>query len=161
MGFIPKDAMWYVADIVEEVRVQGDHRNVVHINQILIRADSPADAHQKAIVLGKSGNLSYRNPEGKRVTIRFRGLRDLNVIHDELQHGAEISYWGEIGVPEKRIRSWILPKRKLGVFAPIRQTEKPSYASADVMEEVYKRWPGLRGTPGPASKKSRRLKASS
>jgi hypothetical protein len=26
MGFIPKDAKWYLADIVEEIRVEGDRR---------------------------------------------------------------------------------------------------------------------------------------
>jgi len=38
MGFIPKDAKWYLAHIVEEIRVEGDHRNVVHTNQILVRS---------------------------------------------------------------------------------------------------------------------------
>jgi len=28
MGFIPKYAKWYLADIVEEIRVEGDRRNV-------------------------------------------------------------------------------------------------------------------------------------
>jgi Domain of unknown function (DUF4288) len=154
MGFIPKDAIWYVADIVEEIRVQGDRRNVVHTNQTLIRADSPTGAYNKAIALGKRGNTTYRNPEGKTVTIRYRGLRGLNVIHEEQEHGAEIGFTREVGVGEKKIKSWIAPKRKLAVFAPVRPHGGPDYASAGVIEELGKRWPHLRGVRGPAHKKT-------
>src|SRR6202521_1398870 len=98
MGFIPKDAKWYLADIVEEIRVEGDRRNVVHTNLALVRADSPDEAYAKAIALGKRGNTKYKNPEGKMVTIRFRGLKELNVIHDELEHGCEITFGEDIGV---------------------------------------------------------------
>jgi uncharacterized protein DUF4288 len=149
MGFIPKDAKWYVAEIVEEIRVAGDHRNVVHTNQTLIRADCPDEAYSKAIAFGKKGNTTYKNPEGRTVTIRFRGLRNLDVIHDELEHGSEIGFTRDVGVSEKKIKSWILPKRRLGVFAPIRPNGGPDYASAEVVQEVYKRWPHLRGVRGP------------
>jgi len=53
MGFIPKDAKWYLADIVEEIRVQGNRRNVVHTNLILVRADSADEEYKDAIALGK------------------------------------------------------------------------------------------------------------
>ena len=39
-----------------------------------------------------SSEQSYKNPDGKCVTFRFRGLRDLNVVHGELEHGTEIIY---------------------------------------------------------------------
>jgi hypothetical protein len=41
MGFIPKDARWYVTDLILEFTIEGDDRNVVHINTHLIEADSP------------------------------------------------------------------------------------------------------------------------
>jgi Domain of unknown function (DUF4288) len=159
MGFIPKDAKWYLADIVEEIRVQGDRRNVVHTNLVLVRADSPDEAYKKATALGKRGNTEYKNTEGKMVTIRFRGLRDLNVIHDELEHGGEIIFERDLAVSEKKIRSWIPPKRKLGVFAPIRPHRGPDYASAEVMQEVYKRWPQLKGVRGPGHRKPKKRRA--
>jgi hypothetical protein len=156
MGFIPKDAKWYLADIVEEIRVEGDRRNVVHINLILVRADSPDEAYEKAMALGKQGNTKYKNPEGRAVTIRFRGLKDLNVIHDELEHGSEITFSRDIGLSEKKIKKWIPPKSKLGVFAPIRPHRGPDYASADVVEMVYERWPHLKGVRGPGYNKSKK-----
>jgi Domain of unknown function (DUF4288) len=149
MAYIPEGAKWYVADIVEEVKVQGDRRNVVHINQTLIRADSPTDAYKKALLLGKQGNTRYKNPEGRAVTIRFRGLKNLDVIHDELDHGAEIGFTRAVSVSEKKVRGWILPKSKLRVFAPIKPHGGPDYASAGVLKELYKRWPQLKGVRGP------------
>jgi len=156
MGFIPKDAKWYLAEIVEEIRVEGDQRNVVHTNLVLVRADSPDETHEKAMALGKRGDMKYRNPKGKKVTTRFRGLKNLNVIHDELEHGSEISFSQNIGVSEEKIKSWIAPTRKLGVFAPIRPHRGPDYASAEVIEMVYERWPHLKGVRGPGHKKSRK-----
>jgi len=156
MGFIPKNAKWYLADLVEEIRVEGERRNVVHTNCTLIRADSPEEAHTKAIALGKRGNTRYKNVNGKMVTIRFRGLRELNVIHDELDHGAEISFNRDVAVSEKIIRSLIRPKRRLGVFAPIQPSKGPDYASAEVIQEVYKRWPSLKGVRGPGYKNSKK-----
>jgi hypothetical protein len=47
MGFIPKDARWYWADLILEFTIEGDDRNVVHINTHLIEADSPEQAYQK------------------------------------------------------------------------------------------------------------------
>ena len=52
MGYIPEDAKWYLADLVEEITVEGDPRNVVHTNMTLVRADSPEEAYQKAVQLG-------------------------------------------------------------------------------------------------------------
>lgn len=150
MGYIPRDSKWYVAYIVEQIRVQGDSRNVVHTNQTLIRAGSPGEAYHKAIALGKQGNTRYKNPDGKVVTIRFRGLRQLSVIYDELEHGAEIDFSREVAVSEKKIRNWIRSKKKLDVFAPIRPHKGSDYSSAEVMEEVWKRLPLLKRVRGPA-----------
>jgi hypothetical protein len=46
-GYIPKSAKWYLAEIVQQITVEGDSRNVVHTNLVLVRADSPEDAYQK------------------------------------------------------------------------------------------------------------------
>lgn len=38
MAYIPKDAKWYVAEVVMECRIEGEPRNVVHVNILLVRA---------------------------------------------------------------------------------------------------------------------------
>jgi hypothetical protein len=156
MAFVPKDAKWYLADIIEEIRVKGNRRNVLHANLVLIRADSPEEAYEKAMALGKRGNTKYKNPEGKMVTIRFRGLKDLNVIYEELEHGSEITFSRKVGVSEKRIKRWIRPKKELGVFAPFLAHRGPDYASAEIVQEVFKRWPHLKEAGRPGHKKSGR-----
>jgi hypothetical protein len=158
MGYVSKDAKWYLADIIEEIRVQGDRRNVVHTNRTLIRADSRNEAYRKALAWGKQGNTRYKNPAGKMVTIKFRGLAELDVIHDELEHGSEIAFSEDIALSERNIKSRIVPKRKLGVFAPVRPIRGPDYASGEVMDEVYERWPHLEKSGRPGRKKSPRAK---
>ena len=78
------------------------------------------------------------------------------MIYDELEHGCEINFSRDVGVSEKKIKSWVLPKSKLEVFAPIRPHRGPDYASADVIEMVYKRSPHLKGIRGPGYNKKRR-----
>jgi hypothetical protein len=136
MGYIPKDAKWYLADIVMETTVQGDSRNVVHVNTTLVRADSPSEAYDCAQKLGEQGETSYENSRGKMVATRFRGLRSLDVIHDELEHGAELSYSERIAVPEEEVKELIAPRERLGVFRPIRPSQGPDYSSKEVLEEA-------------------------
>ena len=151
MAFIPEDAKWYLAELVVEMTVDDDPRNVVHRNLFLVRADSPEEAYQKAMELGTSNEASWENIDGKRVTIRFRGLCYLNVIHDELEHGAELSYREDIVVDESTIQKWVASKEDLGVFRPITPSPGPHYASRDVIEEMYERFPHLK----PESDKSK------
>ncbi len=160
MGFIPKGAKWYLADIVEEVRVEGDRRNIVHTNRTLIRADSPGEAHGKAVALGKRGNTKYKNPEGKTVTIKFRGLSELDVIHEELEDGAEISFTRDLAVSERAIKNLIPPKRMLRVFAPIKPHSGPDYGSAEIIRQVYDRWPSLQGIRGTGYRKLKKKEKS-
>jgi hypothetical protein len=135
MGYIPNDARWYLADIILEHRVEGDPRNLVNIDMHLIEAESPQQAYEKAMVLGRSSRMKYRNTEGRLVRVVFRGLRELNVIHEKLEDGAELSYQQSIGVPEEELRQWITRKRKLGVFARIQpRTEGPNTMPEEVMQ---------------------------
>jgi hypothetical protein len=134
MGFIPKDARWYLADLVLEHTVEGDPRNVVHVNTHLIEADSPEQAYEKAVALGHAGEMEYANTDAKQVRVVFRGLRDLNVIHDALEDGAELIYSESIAVPEEKLCGWITLKEQLGVFAPIEsKKDGPNYMPESVM----------------------------
>ena len=96
MGFVPKDAEWYPAEIVQELTVANDPRNVVWRNLTLVHADSPDDAYAQAVALGQSGDTEYLNPAGKLVTTRFQGLSFLDVIHDPLEHGAELMFQSSV-----------------------------------------------------------------
>lgn len=118
MAYIPSDAKWYLAEIVEEIRIESEPQNIVHTNTVLVRADSPEEAYESALALGKQSDMTYTNPEGKQVQIRFRGLRDLNVIHGELEHGTELIYDKQTGMSEPDLARWVSAKENLGVFSP-------------------------------------------
>ena len=137
MAYIPKDARWYLADVVLEHVVAGDPRNVVHINLHLIEADSPERAYEKAISLGQACEQVYSNTDGQEVAVRFRGLRDLNVIHEALEDGAELAFKESIGVPEDRLSTWLRAKEKLSVFSK-RQAKQdvPNYMPGSVMKSL-------------------------
>jgi hypothetical protein len=135
MGFIPTDARWYLADIILEHIVEGDSRNLVHINMHLIEAESPEQAHEKALALGSDSEDEYTNTDGRRVRVAFRGLRGLNVIHDALEDGAELAYSEMVGVSEEQLRGWITPMEQLDVFAPIEsKSSGPNYMPGSVMQ---------------------------
>lgn len=134
MGFIPKDARWYLADVVLEHRIDGDAQNVVHVNTYLVEAGCPDEAYQKAMAFGKAGELEYVNTNSRLVRVVFRGLRQLNVIHEPLEDGAELMYSENVGVPEEQLRGWITPKEQLGVFAPIAPKSSPNYMPESVMQ---------------------------
>ena len=116
MPFIPPNAKWYLADIVIEYIIQDEPDRLVHTNLILIRADSPEEAYQKALIVGHAYETIYSNSEGKRVTETFKGLHGLNVIHEELQHGAELAYQKHVGMSDQELAAWIRPKERLNVF---------------------------------------------
>ncbi len=118
MSYIPEDARWFLAELVEEIRVEDDPRNVVHINMVLIEANTPELAYERALELGDELNSTYHNPDGKLVTVTFRGLHKLNVVYDELEHGAELFYHEHIDLPETKIAALITDKQHLSVFKP-------------------------------------------
>jgi hypothetical protein len=65
MAYIPKGAKWYLAELVEEITVEDEPRNVVHTNVILVRADSPQEAYDRSLGLGKQSETSYENLAGR------------------------------------------------------------------------------------------------
>jgi hypothetical protein len=104
-----------------------------------VNAKSPEEAYAKSLDLGADSQVSYENPGGRRVSNTFRGLADLNVIHDRLEHGAELMYEEDKGVAAEQISSWVRPKNCLSVFkggVPACSDELPDYSSAEVVQLV-------------------------
>lgn len=116
MSYIPRNAKWYLADIVLLIEVQDDIVNICHVNLTLIRADSPNEAYRLAMDLGKQSESVYQNPDNKNVTTTFVGLRDLNVIHEDLEHGSEILFEELLGLTEEETTSITRSKQELSVF---------------------------------------------
>ena len=105
-----------MAELVEEITVDDEPGNVVHANFVLIHAASPEGAYEKALEKGRQGEIDYTNTDGRPVRIMFRGLRNLHVIHDRLEDGAEILYEEARDLDEKTLREMIRSKEQLNMF---------------------------------------------
>jgi hypothetical protein len=136
MAYIPKDAKWYVADVVMQTCITGEPRSVVHVNTLLVRADSPEQAYAEALALGRGGEHTYENADGAAVRVTFRGLAELNVIHDELGHGAEIAYAEHVGLSEEEVARRVSARADLGVFRERQPSEGPNYMPGDVLDRL-------------------------
>jgi hypothetical protein len=140
-------SQWYIAELVMEITVVNDPRNVVHRNLMLLKAGSADEAYDKALRLGKEGETSYLNPAGKLVRIAFIGVADLDLVQEDLEDGAELTFYYRVGVPSDEVKSLIPPRDGLRAFRPPKRAEGPDYASAEVIAEVKRQF----GIDRPAS----------
>lgn len=136
MAFIPKDACWYIAQIILEINVEGESQNVVHVNYLLVRGESPEEAYEKALRLGNAHTTTYLNQHKRKVRIGFRGLRDLNVVYESLSDGAELLYEEKVGIDDHALSGMICSKESLAVFQPIAATPRPDYGSDEIRREA-------------------------
>ncbi len=134
MGFIPSNTTWFLADLVVARSIEDDPRTVVHINTVLVRADSAEEAYLRATEIGREEEHTYENTDGKLVTVVFRGLRELAVIHDELEHGAGLMYRERVVLTEEELGQMETPKEWLSVFAPRKASSGPNYMPGSVMD---------------------------
>jgi Domain of unknown function (DUF4288) len=114
--YIPPDTRWFLAEVVVQFDEEGGNPPLVHVNTKLIRADSPDEAFRKAQQLGQREESEYENTDGKRVRVKFRGLRDLFAVSDGLEDGAELLYEELIGLDESQIQALVREKPNLAVF---------------------------------------------
>ena len=129
--------MWYIADLVEEITVEGETENVVHVNTVLLEADDDESAY--AAALAEAYDDEYENPAGQMVRFRFVGLRELVRVFDELEHGAELAYEERVGVSSEELSDLVTERGDLAVFRPPEPRSGPDYTSREIMEEAKRR----------------------
>ena len=83
MADSPETARWYIAELVEELILDGNVRNVIHRKTRVIFADSAEDAYEKALSLSTEHEPTYLNQTHKAPQTRYWGLNELNLIADE------------------------------------------------------------------------------
>jgi Domain of unknown function (DUF4288) len=114
--WIPKDIEWFLADMIQELKLAGEEESTVWVNTILVRATSLEEAYQKSLDHGKVYEHTYTNTDGVLVTSRFRGLRNLLLIYEKLEDGSEIMWKEHEDLTEQAIQEMLTPKQELGVF---------------------------------------------
>ncbi len=81
---------------------------------------------------------TYENSDGDLVTVIFRGLHNLLVIYDDLEHGAELAYSEKIGLSEAAVQALLAAKSELAVFRPRipPSRSKPNYMPKSIMNRL-------------------------
>lgn len=83
MADSPLPARWYIAELTEEVALEGNPRpNVIHRKTRVIFADSPEDAYEKALSLSAEYEPSYLNRNDRSAQIRYWGLSELSLLEE-------------------------------------------------------------------------------
>lgn len=113
-----KAPRWYIAELVIRFDVEGASKAMVHINARLIRATSPGEAYDRALVLGREEEAAYTNTDGRRVRATFRGLRDLLGVVDALEDGSELYYEEQEDMTDAEVDTLVKPRHLLAVFMP-------------------------------------------
>lgn len=126
---------WYLAELVEEIHIDGESENIVHNNLVLIHADSPEEAYKKAVARGSAMNDTYEISPGKKVISTFRGLSDLNPILDELEDGATIAYEELTDLTAEEISEMVPEKDQLGAF---QTDDDENDSNSAVLEEAMR-----------------------
>jgi hypothetical protein len=103
---------------VVEFTVEGEDGNLVHYNMTLVRADSAEEAYEKALQYGGQQENTYTNSDGRTVNVRFRGLRDLYVVYDQIEDGAELLYEEAEDLTQEQLMASIRSKESLSAFQP-------------------------------------------
>lgn len=107
---------WFLAEIIQQFTFANGDGPLVWINSVLVKANDIEEAYQKALKFGEAENSKYLNPDGVEVTSTFRGLKNLYLIYDKLEDGAELIYQEIDEITEEEITGMIKSKDELSVF---------------------------------------------
>ena len=80
MADSPDVSRWYIAELVEELILGGNVRNVIHRKTRLIFADTHDDAYEKALSLSTEQEITWLNQKHESSQTRFWGLSELNLL---------------------------------------------------------------------------------
>jgi len=83
MADSPETPRWYIAELVEELILDGNVKNVIHRKTRVIFADSHEDAYEKALSLSQEHEPTYLNQTYNVPQIRYWSLNELNLVQEE------------------------------------------------------------------------------
>lgn len=116
---VRKIRKWYIAHEIlyfEPMSEKSPKRAnwTVWENLILIKANTPKEAYRKAMDLGRLNEHAVKI-DGEDGYCRFKGLRELSLVYDKLEHGAELE-WREFQMEPTKLDQMIIPKAKMQAF---------------------------------------------
>ena len=110
MYYLP-GTRWYIAELIEEVSVDGFPRQIIQRNARFIFAHSPEEAYEQALTLDSNS----QNDEKVSHT-RYWGLAHLNVVQEDLRQ-PEMPMMPEEISPKYPVPGWVAAKKNLASIA--------------------------------------------
>lgn len=116
---------WYIAELTEEVTLEGDPLNVVHRKNRIIFADSPEDAYEKALSLITEHELSYLHEYSRAVRTRFWGLRELPLSNEDMDK-AGILPQSRQGAARRKNSTGLSPEQQFALMDTVKPGVRPN-----------------------------------
>lgn len=121
----PELSRWYIAELTEEVTLEGDPQHVVHRKTRIIFADSAEDAYEKALSMITEHELKYLNDHNKAVRTRFWGLRELTLSNEDMDR-AGILPKERLGTARRRNSTGLSPEQQFALLVSLRPGTLPN-----------------------------------
>lgn len=118
---------WYLSHEIlylEPDDVSNERERLVWENLILINANSPDEAYQKALQHGLDSQCEVK-VDGQPRRFKFKGLKNLVLIYDDLEDGAEIE-WLETTLDKEELEKLIRAKQDMHAFRPVEIDSDPA-----------------------------------
>jgi hypothetical protein len=115
MSNSPETARWYVAELTEEVTLEGDAQNVVHKKTRVIFADSAEDAYGKALAMITEHEVGYLNEHHKAIRTRFWGLRELTLSNEDMDRAGMLPE-SRVGSARRRNATGLSPEQQFALL---------------------------------------------
>jgi len=121
----PETSRWYVAELTEEVTLEGDPLNIVHKKTRVIFADSAEDAYEKALSMITEHELGYLNEHKRAVRTRFWGLRELDLSNEDMDR-AGILPQEKKGSARRRNSTGLTPEQQFALLVSLKPGALPN-----------------------------------
>ena len=124
MSKSPDTARWYIAELTEEVTLEGDAQNFVHKKTRVIFADSPEDAYEKALAMITEHEVGYLNEHHKAIRTRFWGLRELTLTNEDMDRAGMLPE-ARIGTARRRNSTGLSPDQQFALLLSVKPGALP------------------------------------
>jgi len=121
----PGESRWYVAELTEEVTLEGDPLHVVHKKTRVIFADSADDAYEKALSMITEHELSYLHEHHKAIRTRFWGLRELNLSNEDMDR-IGILPENRAGAARRKNSTGLTPEQQFALMVSLKPGALPN-----------------------------------
>jgi hypothetical protein len=125
MSNSPELDRWYIAELTEEVTLEGDPQNVVHRKTRVIFADSPQQAYEKALTMITEHEIGYLNEHHKTIRTRFWGLRELNLSNEDMDRAGMLPE-SRIGIARRQNATGISPEQQFALLLSVKPGALPN-----------------------------------